>query len=51
VIDIETMFAILARKPEIEDKPGAASLKVKDGLVRFETSPLPTSPIGRSSRA
>ena len=36
VIDIETMFAILSRKPEIEDKPGAKPLKVKDGLVRFE---------------
>jgi ATP-binding cassette subfamily B protein len=36
VIDIETMFAILSRKPDIEDKPGAKPLKVKDGLVRFE---------------
>src|SRR5882757_2059904 len=36
VIDIETMFAILARKPEIEDKPGAAPLKEKDGAVRFD---------------
>ncbi len=36
VIDIETMFAILARKPEIEDKPGAAPLKVTSGAVRFD---------------
>src|SRR5712671_3554976 len=36
MIDIETMFSILARKPEIEDKPGAPPLKVRDGLVRFE---------------
>ena len=36
VIDIETMFAILARKPEIEDKPGAAPLKVRRGSIRFD---------------
>jgi ATP-binding cassette, subfamily B, heavy metal transporter len=36
VIDIETMFAILARKPEIEDKPGALPLVVNRGAIRFE---------------
>src|SRR5665811_1329327 len=36
VIDIETMFAILSRDPEIKDVPGAASLKVNNGNVRFE---------------
>jgi ABC-type transport system involved in Fe-S cluster assembly fused permease/ATPase subunit len=36
VIDIETMFAILARKPEIEDKPGAEPLKVTKGAIRFD---------------
>src|SRR5438067_185539 len=36
VIDIETMFAILARKPEIEDRPGAPPLAVKRGAIRFE---------------
>jgi ATP-binding cassette subfamily B protein len=36
VIDIETMFAILARKPEIEDRPGAKPLDVKRGAIRFE---------------
>jgi ATP-binding cassette subfamily B protein len=36
LIDIETMFGILARKPEIEDKPNAKPLKVRDGLIRFE---------------
>jgi ATP-binding cassette subfamily B protein len=36
VIDIETMFSILARKPEIEDRPGAGPLAVKDGTIRFE---------------
>src|SRR5262245_50897595 len=36
VIDIETMFAILARKPEIADKPGARELLVAQGAIRFE---------------
>src|SRR5215213_7081380 len=36
VIDIETMFGILSRKPEIEDRPNAQPLKVSDGAVRFD---------------
>jgi len=36
VIDIENMFAILARKPEIEDRPDARPLKVRTGTIRFE---------------
>jgi ATP-binding cassette, subfamily B, heavy metal transporter len=36
VIDIEMMFTILARKPEIEDKPGARPLEVKRGAIRFD---------------
>jgi ATP-binding cassette subfamily B protein len=36
IIDIEMMFGILARKPEIEDKPHAQPLRVRDGLVTFE---------------
>jgi ATP-binding cassette, subfamily B, heavy metal transporter len=36
VIDIETMFAILQRKPEIEDRPGARPLNVRAGAIRFE---------------
>ncbi len=36
IIDIETMFAMLSRKPEIEDKPDAASLKVRTGAIRFD---------------
>jgi len=36
VIDIETMFSILARKPEIEDRPGARPLTVRAGTIRFE---------------
>jgi ATP-binding cassette, subfamily B, heavy metal transporter len=36
VIDIETMFAILGRKPEIEDKPSAPPLAVPNGAVEFD---------------
>src|SRR6266702_42773 len=36
VIDIERMFSILAREPEINDKPGAKPLVVKSGNVRFD---------------
>src|SRR4030088_943936 len=35
-IDIETMFSLLARKPEIVDKAGAPPLKLTAGSVRFE---------------
>ncbi len=35
-IDIEIMFGILARKPEIEDIPGAKPLHVGSGAIRFE---------------
>ncbi len=36
VIDIETMFSILARPPDVLDAPGAKSLAVPAGVVRFE---------------
>src|SRR3984893_4807628 len=36
VIDIETMFTILAREPEIEDKPDAVALNVHSGAIRFD---------------
>jgi len=36
LIDIETMFTILAREPEIKDAPGALPLKVTSGAVKFE---------------
>jgi ATP-binding cassette subfamily B protein len=36
VLDIETMFSILARKPEIADKPDAQPLKVSEGAIRFD---------------
>ncbi len=36
VTDIEIMFSILAREPEIKDIPGAPPLKVTSGTIRFE---------------
>ncbi len=36
VIDIETMFSMLNRKPEIVDRPGAKALKVGAGIIRFD---------------
>jgi ATP-binding cassette subfamily B protein len=36
VIDIETMFAILGREPEIKDRPGARPLAVTSGTLRFD---------------
>ena len=36
VTDIELMFAILAREPEIKDITGAPALKVTSGTIRFE---------------
>jgi len=36
VTDIESMFAILAREPEIMDVTGARALKVTSGTIRFE---------------
>jgi ABC-type transport system involved in Fe-S cluster assembly fused permease/ATPase subunit len=36
IIDIEKMFGVLARQPEITDLPGAAPLLVTSGRVRFD---------------
>jgi ATP-binding cassette, subfamily B, heavy metal transporter len=36
VIDIEIMFAMLSRQPEIEDPAGARALKVRAGTIRFD---------------
>jgi ATP-binding cassette, subfamily B, heavy metal transporter len=36
VTDIETMFTILSRDPEIKDKPDAKALDVRSGDIRFE---------------
>src|SRR5262249_49810069 len=35
--DIERMFSILAREPEIKDQPGAKPLAIKRGAIRFES--------------
>ncbi len=36
VIDIEKMFGVLSRNPEVKDRPGAKPLAVASGSVRFE---------------
>src|SRR5438270_13146592 len=36
IIDIEKMFNVLARNPEVKDLPGAKPLIVTSGNVRFE---------------
>lgn len=36
IIDIELMFSILSRDPEIKDEPNALPLKVEGGAIRFE---------------
>ncbi|WP_208642297.1 ABCB family ABC transporter ATP-binding protein/permease [Methylobacterium terrae] len=36
LIDIDDMFKILHRNPEIADRPGAAPLAIRDAVVRFE---------------
>lgn len=36
IIDIEKMFAIIRRQPEIRDRPNAPALRVDHGTVRFE---------------
>jgi ATP-binding cassette subfamily B protein len=36
IIDIETMFSIIGREPEIKDAPGAKPLVVQAGDIRFE---------------
>jgi ABC-type transport system involved in Fe-S cluster assembly fused permease/ATPase subunit len=36
VIDIERMFSMLAREPEIKDKPDAKPLVINRGTIRFE---------------
>jgi ATP-binding cassette subfamily B protein len=47
LIDIETMFSILAREPEIKDAPGAQSLKVANGDIRFENVSFAYEPTRR----
>ncbi|EIM30439.1 fused permease/ATPase component of ABC transporter involved in Fe-S cluster assembly [Microvirga lotononidis] len=48
LIDIDDMFAIIERNPEIQDKPSAKPLQVAEGVVRFEDvhfSYIPERPI------
>jgi ATP-binding cassette subfamily B protein len=50
LIDIDDMFKILEKNPDIEDRPGAKPLVVRDGHVRFEDvhfSYVPERPILR----
>jgi len=49
VIDIEMMFGLLSREPEIEDAPNAKPLVVTSGRIFLfrETSPSPTSPTAK----
>src|SRR5437867_405894 len=36
IIDIEKMFGVLAREPEVRDVPGAKPLVVSSGAIRFD---------------
>ncbi|MDX2308264.1 MAG: ABC transporter ATP-binding protein/permease [Hyphomicrobium sp.] len=36
LVDLETMFSLLAEDPEVEDRPGARPLDVKNGTIRFD---------------
>jgi len=47
LIDIETMFSILAREPEIRDAPGAQPLKVANGDIRFDNVSFAYEPARR----
>ncbi len=50
LIDIDDMFHILDRNPEIADRPGAPALRVEAGAVRFENvrfAYIPERPILR----
>src|SRR5262249_6821050 len=50
VIDIETMFTILARAPEIRDRPDARPLEVTHGAIRFEDVTFAYEPARRILR-
>ncbi|PVE25623.1 metal ABC transporter permease [Microvirga sp. KLBC 81] len=48
LIDIDDMFRIIEQNPEIQDKPGAKPLEIKQAVVRFEDvhfSYIPERPI------
>jgi ATP-binding cassette subfamily B protein len=44
LIDIETMFALLHEPAEIVDKPGAKTLRVKKGEIKFENATFAYDP-------
>jgi ATP-binding cassette, subfamily B, heavy metal transporter len=47
ITDIEIMFSILAREPEIKDVPTAPPLKVSSGTIRFENVSFAYEPARR----
>src|SRR5512132_3303254 len=47
ITDIEIMFSILAREPEIRDLPRARPLKVSSGTIRFENVSFAYDPARR----
>ncbi len=47
VIDIEMMFSIINRDPEIKDGPDASPLKVASGAIRFENVEFAYEPARR----
>ncbi len=47
IIDIEMMFSIINRNPEIKDKPNAPLLKVTSGAIRFENVEFAYEPARR----
>jgi ATP-binding cassette, subfamily B, heavy metal transporter len=36
MVDIETMFGLLDQKPEVQDRPGAPDVVIKDAAIRFD---------------
>jgi ATP-binding cassette subfamily B protein len=36
LVDLEAMFALVAEAPEVQDKPGAPALVVREGTIRFD---------------
>jgi len=51
ITDIETMFSILAREPEIKDVKNAPALRVKTGTIRFEDVSFAYDPARRILKA
>jgi ATP-binding cassette, subfamily B, heavy metal transporter len=51
ITDIEIMFSILAREPEVRDVPGAAPLNVSTGTIRFENVSFAYEPSRRILKA